>query len=440
MNMEFIEEHKTAVSEHLVECSLQRGSVIAVGVYLSMKFIGEAVEVHSHLAGRWRTRLGSCTPPEMSSARSPKYVVVVLNTTIRVAGGTKNPGVQGISEDSESENAVTGSPAAPNHPWLSRLETRTTKLGDVAVLRFGHILSWLEEWRRTQPASARALIWVVVVIWVLLMWSARSLITGTLVTVTFLVVVLALIALVRSQWRAPSVETTRIVIVKAMDLLGTVLIRDGWMFRAPEIVTVRVNDSDYQILEAECDLAAVIEMLTAEYKVVIRRHAAICDFTGEPLVLIQSTQRQRKGTCSLSYSMHRQQAATAAVQPTRRVHGDNRDAEVEGLAHARTQRTVCHSLELLTAGHWVRLSSGVATVGRSATADIQISLDPRVSRIHATVELFQGQWWITPHGHNGCRINGRTVPTEAPSLLRSGDVLAWGADEDAPVTSIRMTA
>lgn len=54
---------------------------------------------------------------------------------------------------------------------------------------------------------------------------------------------------------------------------------------------------------------------------------------------------------------------------------------------------------------------GVLTLGRSSSTDVCLEGDPRVSRLHATLECVGGHWTIVDDGisANGTYVNGRRV-------------------------------
>jgi predicted component of type VI protein secretion system len=54
---------------------------------------------------------------------------------------------------------------------------------------------------------------------------------------------------------------------------------------------------------------------------------------------------------------------------------------------------------------------GVVTIGRAATADVRLTGDPLVSRVHAVLERIGGQWTIVDDGlsRNGTFLNGRRL-------------------------------
>jgi hypothetical protein len=67
-----------------------------------------------------------------------------------------------------------------------------------------------------------------------------------------------------------------------------------------------------------------------------------------------------------------------------------------------------------------------ATIGRSSAADVCISGDPEVSRVHATMERLGGQWTIADDGlsRNGTFVNGRRVSSHV--RLRDRDKIKVG--------------
>ena len=63
-------------------------------------------------------------------------------------------------------------------------------------------------------------------------------------------------------------------------------------------------------------------------------------------------------------------------------------------------------------------------VGRSRQCDVVVD-DPSVSRAHAALVLFGGQWFVWDrHSTNGTRVNGRRIWGTAS--VRPGDLVAFG--------------
>jgi hypothetical protein len=59
-----------------------------------------------------------------------------------------------------------------------------------------------------------------------------------------------------------------------------------------------------------------------------------------------------------------------------------------------------------------------------------------VSREHATFTFSDGRWRITNQGRNGLTLNGAPVAGEQP--LRDGDTIGWGSSPDAPLSRVEI--
>jgi len=70
------------------------------------------------------------------------------------------------------------------------------------------------------------------------------------------------------------------------------------------------------------------------------------------------------------------------------------------------------------------LDNAYLVVGRSRSCDVVVE-DPSVSRQHAALVLFGGQWFVWDrHSTNGTRLNGHRIWGTAS--VRPGDLLAFG--------------
>jgi hypothetical protein len=59
-----------------------------------------------------------------------------------------------------------------------------------------------------------------------------------------------------------------------------------------------------------------------------------------------------------------------------------------------------------------------------------------VSREHATLTFSDGRWWITNQGRNGLTLNGAPVAGEQP--LSDGDTIRWGTSPGAPLSRVKI--
>jgi hypothetical protein len=75
---------------------------------------------------------------------------------------------------------------------------------------------------------------------------------------------------------------------------------------------------------------------------------------------------------------------------------------------------------------WLPDDSGVVTIGRAASAEVCLTGDPRISRVHALLERIAGQWTIVDDGlsRNGTFVNGRRLPHRV--RLRDRDKIRVG--------------
>jgi hypothetical protein len=74
---------------------------------------------------------------------------------------------------------------------------------------------------------------------------------------------------------------------------------------------------------------------------------------------------------------------------------------------------------------------GRRTVGRAATADLSLSWDDQVSRVHAELEMVSGDWTVVDNGlsRNGTWVNGERV--SGRRRLSGGDLIRFGCTQVA---------
>lgn len=75
---------------------------------------------------------------------------------------------------------------------------------------------------------------------------------------------------------------------------------------------------------------------------------------------------------------------------------------------------------------WLPDDLGVVTIGRAVSADVCLTGDARISRVHAVLERVGGQWTIVDDGlsRNGTFLNGRRLPHRV--RLRDRDKIRVG--------------
>lgn len=93
-------------------------------------------------------------------------------------------------------------------------------------------------------------------------------------------------------------------------------------------------------------------------------------------------------------------------------------------------------IELVTGRTVLRTTGENVTVGRSMTADLQVSDNPQVSRLHGNLAFNDGVWWVAAYNpSNPCLVNGMAYT--GWRQLRDGDRITWGDFAGAPVSHVR---
>lgn len=86
------------------------------------------------------------------------------------------------------------------------------------------------------------------------------------------------------------------------------------------------------------------------------------------------------------------------------------------------------AVRLVTNGSRTETTLSGARAGRG---DVELVLPdvPTISREHAKLRYDDGRWWITNLGLNGIMLNGS--PVDAERALSDGDTIRWGSRPDA---------
>ncbi|MGH3257105.1 MAG: FHA domain-containing protein [Streptosporangiaceae bacterium] len=92
-------------------------------------------------------------------------------------------------------------------------------------------------------------------------------------------------------------------------------------------------------------------------------------------------------------------------------------------------------LRLVTGSSVVETRMSGARAGRGPV-ELRLPDVLTVSREHATFTFSDRRWWITNQGRNGLTLNGAPVAGEQP--LSDGDTIRWGASSDAPLSRVEI--
>jgi FHA domain len=93
-------------------------------------------------------------------------------------------------------------------------------------------------------------------------------------------------------------------------------------------------------------------------------------------------------------------------------------------------------LRLITGSSVAETTISGARAGRGPV-ELVLPDVPTVSREHARFTFSDGRWWITNQGRNGLTLNGAPVAGEQP--LSDGDAIRWGTRPDAPLSRVEIS-
>lgn len=109
---------------------------------------------------------------------------------------------------------------------------------------------------------------------------------------------------------------------------------------------------------------------------------------------------------------------------------------MDGMATVMEQiRPAVPVLRLVT-GSWVTETSISGARAGRGPVELELPYAPTVSRVHARFTFSDGRWRVTNEGMNGLTVNG--VPAEAEQPLTDGDSIRWGKSSDAPVSRVEI--
>lgn len=119
---------------------------------------------------------------------------------------------------------------------------------------------------------------------------------------------------------------------------------------------------------------------------------------------------------------------------------DGEEAPISPTSFPAVALVVSSSSHLALIGRRFVVDSFPCTIGRSADADIDLSLDHAVTRQHATIEFEDGGFSIRDSGSsNGTFVNGKRLPGFEPQPLLFGAKILLGSNTELTFTASQMT-
>jgi hypothetical protein len=306
-------------------------------------------------------------------------------------------------------------------------------------------------------------------------WLVLEFITGSFVTATIVLVVIAGIGaacvaglrgmgitrdhpwlqrLAARPWR----DGRDVLHIATRHLSDVFVVTPHGSVFAPDLVELRMNPVDLASSREWTAIEVVSVSVTEAYEDQVAKRGARFIGSCRPEVYIvpddsipQGRYRLRRGVpTSDRYSadpwdlpdepdfIDRQFAPVAQESP---VTSADRVVEpgrtiMDGMATVMEQiRPAVPVLRLVT-GSWVTETSVSGARAGRGPVELELPYAPTVSRVHARFAFSDGHWRVTNEGMNGLTVNGVPVAGEQP--VSDGDSIGWGKSPDAPVSRVEI--
>jgi hypothetical protein len=269
---------------------------------------------------------------------------------------------------------------------------------------------------------------------------------------------------VRSLGTRPWRDGREVLTLALKHLPEVFLITPSGSLLAPNAIELCMNPADVESLADRIDLEIVNESAAEAYADVIAQSGARVR-AGQPIeVAVVSDATVGQGRYVLRQRRQRSMAMdpagdwpVAAGQVPGPALGAGRARA--GIARVRAaltgERAQLPATEAMTAGAMLtdaeparpllapnpmlRLTTGDsvtqtrvsgARAGRGRGTELMLPDEPTLSRVHARFSCAGGQWRITAVGRNGVLVND--VEPAGEQVIRDGDVIQWGRQENSP--------
>jgi len=309
-------------------------------------------------------------------------------------------------------------------------------------------------------------------------WVVLEVVTGSAVSATVLLVVLAALGAaavgglrasgitrdhpwIRRLASRPWRDGQDVLNVAMRHLSEVFVITPSGLLLAPNMVQLQLNPADFRSLCERMELGVISAGVTEVYEDQVAAHGA--RFTGpeRPEVYVIAAGSVPPGR----YRLRQGDLASADAQP------DMADPWYAGMAPEFAYATPQHGYATPGSRVWpgpdsgLTVADGMATVmeerltyvpvlrlvtgssvaetvisgARAGRGPVELVLPdvPTVSREHARFTFSDGRWWITNQGRNGLTLNGAPVAGDQP--LGDGDTIRWGTRPDALLSRVEIS-
>jgi FHA domain len=309
-------------------------------------------------------------------------------------------------------------------------------------------------------------------------WVVLEVVTGSAVSATVLLVVLAALGAaavgglrasgitrdhpwIRRLASRPWRDGQDVLNVAMRHLSEVFVITPSGLLLAPNMVQLQLNPGDFRSLCERMELGVISAGVTEVYEDQVAAHGA--RFAGperaEVYVIAAGSvppgrYRLRQGDLASAdaqpdmadpwYAGMAPEFAYATPQhgyatPGSRVWPgpDSGLTVADGMATVMEERlTYVPVLRLVTGSSVAETVISGACAGRGPV-ELVLPDVPTVSREHARFTFSDGRWWITNQGRNGLTLNGAPVAGDQP--LGDGDTIRWGTRPDALLSRVEIS-
>ncbi len=304
-------------------------------------------------------------------------------------------------------------------------------------------------------------------------WLFLELVTGSIVSATLVLMVIAVMAAagvgglramgitrdhpwIRRMASRPWRDGQDVLRVAMRHLPDVFVVTPSGTLLAPNLVELQLHPDDLDSLCERMELGVVSASVTEVYQEQVAKYGAHLTGAGGAQVYVIATgsvppgrYRLRQGDpVSIDDNPHHYPNAApdwaystpqrGYAEPGRRDWGEpDLNLTVGGgmVTIMEPSLAPVPVLRLVTGSSVAETRMSGARAGRGP---VELALPDvlTVSREHATFTFSDGRWWITNQGRNGLTLNGAPVAGEQP--LSDGDTIRWGANPDAPLSRVEI--